>query len=149
MAVRIHAFSFPTLEPALQSLSQATNDGTELRAAFQAERAEMMEEAGVLRARVAQLQALQSAGVRELEAVTARMEGGSQQLAFLVGGTQGWEGVFGVPWVQWPCRIKQGAASTATLAGCGQHSHTCARAPPTPPPTTTTHNPPPPHTHLV
>lgn len=66
-----------------QSLSQATDDSTELRASFQAERAELLEEAGVLRARVAQAQALQAAGARELDAATVRLEGGLQSCWFL------------------------------------------------------------------
>lgn len=77
----------PHLHPCLlQSLSQATDDSTELRASFQAERAEMLEEAGVLRARVAQLQALQAVGARELEAAAARMEGGFHCLLLLIEG---------------------------------------------------------------
>ena len=53
--------------PFLQGLFQATSDCTEQQAAFQAERAEREEAAGVLRAQVQQLQALGAAREHELQ----------------------------------------------------------------------------------
>ena len=60
----------------MQSLSQATEDITEQRAAFQAERASFEKAQGVLRAQLAQLQALVASREHELAAATTRLEGG-------------------------------------------------------------------------
>ena len=59
----------------MQSLAQATADATDQLAAFQAERQERLEELGLLRAQVAQLQALGASREREAAAAAAKAQG--------------------------------------------------------------------------
>ncbi len=59
----------------LQSLAQATADATDNLAAFQAERQQRQEELALLRAQLAQLQALGASKEREAAAAAAKAEG--------------------------------------------------------------------------
>lgn len=64
----------------LQSLCQATADAVEQMAAHQEFRAERDEAVGILRAQVAQLQALGASRQHELQGTISRLEGGWQRV---------------------------------------------------------------------